>query len=302
MAARAPNVDLAEIIAFTRVVQGGSYTAAATSLGMPKSTVSRKVSELEERVGARLLQRTTRTVRLTDIGRVYYEHCLRIVTEIEEAQAAVAQLQSTPRGALRITVPVALSVLGSLIAEYLRLYPEVQVEMVCTDRRVDLVEERFDLALRAGASADSSLIARRVGSIRRRLVAAPEVATRLRRAKDIADLETQPCIAFAPEGSTWDLRFGAKSAEVTIRPRLVVNDYEMLRAVARAGFGVALLPEHLCAEDLSSGRLVPVLPTWSAPEVPVFALYPSTRHLAPAVMAFVDLLRQRLVFEAGPRT
>ncbi len=294
MDARAPDVDLAEILAFTRVVQGGSFTSAAKSLAMPKSTVSRKVSELEARVGARLLQRTTRSVRLTDVGRVYYEHCQRILTEIEEAELAVAQLRSTPRGVLRITAPVALSVLGPLVAEYLGLYPEVQLEMVCTDRRVDIVEERFDLALRAGASPDSSLIARRVGTVRRRLVAAPKVAGRLKKAKDVAELASHPCIAFAPEGSTWDLRFGAKSAEITVRPRLVVNDYEMLHAVARAGFGVALLPEHMCTEDVRSGRLVPVLPAWSAPEVPVFALYPTARHLAPTVVAFLELLGRRL--------
>ncbi|HEY3494224.1 MAG TPA: LysR family transcriptional regulator [Polyangiaceae bacterium] len=297
MAARGLPVDFEEILVFTRVVQGGSFTAAAKALELPKSTVSRKVADLETRVGARLLQRTTRSLKLTDIGRVYYEHCLRIVSEVEQAELAVAELQSTPRGVLRVTLPVAMSVLGSFVAEYLGLYPEVRIEMVCTDRRVDLVEERFDLALRAGASPDSSLIARRVGTLRRRLVAAPEIAARLRRAKQIADLESQPCITFAPEGSTWDLRFGAKSAQITVAPRLVVNDFEMLRSVARAGFGIALLPEHLAAEDLRTGRLVPILRDWSAPPVPIFALYPSARHLAPPVVAFLDLLQRRLVFE-----
>jgi DNA-binding transcriptional LysR family regulator len=300
MASPTPRVDFEEILVFTRVVQGKTFTAAADSLGMPRSTVSRKVAELEARVGARLLQRTTRSVKLTDIGRIYYEHCLRIVAEVEEAELAVAELQSTPRGVLRITLPVAMSVLGELVAEYLELYPEVRVDMLCTDRRVDLVEERFDLALRAGVSPDSSLIARRVGTLRRRLVAAPEVAARLRRAKRLAELEAHPCIAFAPEGSTWDLRFGAKTEQVTVVPRLVVNDFEMLRAVARAGFGVALLPEHLAAADLASGRLVPVLRGWSAPPVPVFALYPSARHLPPAVVAFLELLKKSLILERGP--
>ncbi len=280
---------------FTRVVQGASFTAAATSLALPRSTVSRKIQELEARVGARLLQRTTRSVKLTDIGRIYYEHCLRIVSEVEQAELAVAELQATPRGVLRVTLPVAMSVFGELTAEYLQLYPDVRIDMLCTDRRVDLVEERFDLALRAGPSLDSSLIARRVGTIRQRLVAAPAVAARLRRAKQLADLETQPCIVFAPEGSTWDLRFGAKAARVTVAPRLVVNDFEMLRVVARAGFGIALLPEHLLADDLASRRLVPVLRDWSAPPVPVFAVYPSARHLAPPVVAFLELLQKRLV-------
>ena len=294
----AGRVDLEEILAFTRVVQGSGFTAAARALGMPKSTVSRKVSELEARVGARLLQRTTRTVSLTDVGRVYYEHCVRIVAEIEEAELAVASLQSTPRGLLRVTVPLTLSLLGPILAEYLSRYPDVRIDLVCTDRRVDLVEERFDLALRAGATPDSSVIARRLGQIRRRLVAAPQVVKKLGKPKDLADLETKPCLAFAPEGSTWDLERGAKSARVTVAPRLVTNDYEMLRSVARAGFGIALLPEHLCAEDLREGRLVSVLDSWSAPEVPVFALYPSARHLSPTVVALLELLRERLAFNA----
>jgi DNA-binding transcriptional LysR family regulator len=295
------SVDLGEIVVFTRVVQGGSLTAAALALGMPKSTVSRKLAELEARVGARLLQRTTRSAHLTDIGRVYYAHCLRIVGEIEEAQLAVAQLRSTPRGVLRITVPVALAMLGPVVAEYLALYPDVQVDMVATDRRVDLVEERFDLALRAGGSPDSSLVARRLGVIRRRLVAAPKLAATLKRMEDPGQLGAQPCIVFAPEGQTWHLRSGAKSTAVDIRPRLVVNDYELLRSVARAGFGVALLPEHLCAEDLESGALVPVMSSWSAPEVPIFALYPSTRQLAPAVVAFLELPSMRRVFQADAK-
>jgi DNA-binding transcriptional LysR family regulator len=285
-------VDLEAILVFTRVVQGGSFTAAAKALGMPKSTVSRKLAELETRVGARLLQRTTRTLSVTDIGRAYYEHCTRIVAELEEAELALAELKSTPRGVIRVTVPLAISMLGSVFAEYLALYPEVHLELVCTDRRVDLVEERFDLALRAGATPDSSLVARRLGQIRRRLVAAPEVLKKLGKPKDPAELETKPCLAFAPEGGTWELQRGAKNSAVTIRPRLVVNDYEMLRAVVRAGFGIALLPEHLCAEDLREGRLVPVLDAWSAPEVPLFALYPSARHLSPTVMALLDLLRR----------
>lgn len=291
---RLPDVALDEILIFTRVVQGGSFTAAAAAVGMPKSTVSRKIAELEARVGARLLQRTTRTVSLTDVGRVYYDHCVRIVAEIEEAQLAVSQLQSTPRGLLRVTVPLTFSCLGPIFAEYLRLYPDVQVDVLCTDRRVDVVEERFDLALRAGATPDTSLVARRLGAVRRRLVAAPEVAKGLGEPKDIAELTGHPCIVFAPEGSTWQLRSGARTAEIAVAPRLVVNDYEMLRSVARAGFGVALLPEYLCLEDLRAGRLVPVLPSWSAPEVPLFALYPSARHLSPKVMALLDLLRRRL--------
>src|SRR5258708_26674687 len=143
-------MDLNEMLVFARFVQAGSFTRAARELGMPKSTVSRKVSELEERLGARLLQRTTRRLSLTDVGRAYYLHCARIVDEVEEAARAVTSLQGAPRGRLRITAPLNFSFLGPIVATFLKRFLEVQVELVCTDRVVGLVEEGFDIAIRAG--------------------------------------------------------------------------------------------------------------------------------------------------------
>ncbi|MDC3960010.1 LysR family transcriptional regulator [Polyangium jinanense] len=297
---RALNVDLDEIIVFTTIVELGSFSAASARLGIPKSTASRRISDLEARVGARLLQRTTRKLSLTDVGRVYYEHCSRIVAELEEAHLAVTQLQSTPRGLLRVTTPLTFSVLGPILAEYMALYPDVRLDLLCTDRRVDLVEERFDLAIRAGRPRDSAWVARRLGTVRRFLVAAPEAIERLGPLKEPADLQRIPSLVFAPDGNTWRLVSGGKSLEMTVRPRLAVNDYDMLRAVVLAGFGVALLPEYQCAEELKAGRLRRVLDAWAAAEVPVFALYPSTRHLSPKVIALLDLLRNRLVLADGP--
>lgn len=300
MGARTPNADLSEIVVFTRIVQGGSFTAAASTLGMPKSTVSRKVYELETRLGARLLQRTTRTVNLTDVGRSYYEHCVRVIAELEEAEQEVARMQATPRGTLRVTTPLAFSVLGPIIAEYLRLYPDVQVELVCTERRVDLIEERFDLALRAGETADSTFAARKVGTVRRCVLAAPSLIRRLGQLTHPSELERHDCLVFAPDGNTWVLGSGAKQVEVTLRSRLVVNDYDMLRAVAREGFGLALIPEYHCLDDVAAGRLARVLDAWSAREVPIFALYPSTRQLSPKVIALLDLVRSRLALTLAP--
>jgi DNA-binding transcriptional LysR family regulator len=288
------SVDLSEILVFTRVVQGGSFTAASSSLGMPKSTVSRKLSELEERIGARLLQRTTRRLSLTDVGRTYYEHCVRIVAELEEAQLAVTQLQSTPKGLLRLTAPATFSPLGPILAEYLRLYPDVHVEVVCTDRNVDLVEERFDLALRFGYTPDSTMISRKLGVVRRFLFAAPAFIDRLGAPKEPADLERLPCLVFAPVGGTWALASASKELEVTVSPRLAINDYDLLRSLAREGIGIALLPEYQCLEDVTSARLRRVLDAWAAPGIPIFALYPSTRHLSPKVVSLLELLRSRL--------
>src|SRR5262249_48657521 len=139
------QMDLNEILVFARVVQAGSFSGAARQLAMPKSTISRKIAELEERVGARLLQRTTRKLRLTDAGRIYYEHSARIVTEVEEADHAISRMQARPRGLLRVTAPLAFTMLGPIVAEYLRRNPDVQLDLTCTDRAVDLVEEGFDL-------------------------------------------------------------------------------------------------------------------------------------------------------------
>lgn len=261
---------------------------------MPKSTVSRKVSDLEARVGARLLQRTTRSVTLTDVGRAYYERCVRIVAELEEAEQVVSQMQATPRGLLRITVPISFAVLGPLIARYLALYPDVQVEVFSTGRRVDLIEERYDLALRAGPPPDSTLIGRKVGVVRRCVLAAPQLAQRIGPLSDPTSLERLDCVVFAPEGTTWTLVSGTKQTEVHLQPRLMANDYDLLRSVARDGFGLALLPEYQCLDDVAQGRLVPVLAGWSAREVPVYALYPSARHLSPKVIALLDLLHERL--------
>jgi DNA-binding transcriptional LysR family regulator len=291
-------VDLIEAAVFVRVVQDGSFTKAAQSLDIPKSTVSRRLAELEARVGVRLLQRTTRKLALTDSGRLYFEHAARALAELEQAERAVGELQAVPRGTLRVTTPLAFSLLGPLLAEYLRRYPEVRVDLYASDRRVDLVEERFDLALRAGPARDSSLIARRLGAVRRVLVAAPEVARKLR-LKTPEDLARENCLVFAPDGKNWTLTTGAKAVSVTVTPRMTVNDYDMLCSVTRAGFGVALLPEYQCTADVASGALRRLLPQWSAPEVPVYALYPSARHLSPSVAALLELLRTELGLPRG---
>jgi DNA-binding transcriptional LysR family regulator len=177
----------------------------------------------------------------------------------------------------------------------------VEVELVCTDRRVDLVEERFDVAIRAGHAPDSTLTSRRLGAVSRILVATPAVVARIGRVALPTSLRDCATVAFAAEGTTWRLTSGGKVAEVRLRPRLVVNDYDMLLSLTQAGCGVALLPEYLCREDLERGRLRRLLPAWAAPEIPVFALYPSRRHLSPKVLALLELLSDRLELGGAPR-
>ncbi|NNB87452.1 LysR family transcriptional regulator [Corallococcus exiguus] len=287
-------MDLNELLIFARVVQAGSFTAAAKALRMPKSTVSRKVSELEERVGAQLLQRTTRTLHLTEVGRAYYAHCERIVAEAEAAELAVTRLQAGPYGLLRVTTPLSVHFLAPLVARFMEKYPDVQVELLCTDRAVDLLEEGFDLAVRAGRLPDSSLMARRLGDIEWLVVASPGYLQARGAPKTPADLAKHDCLFFGKsvQGNVWTLHAGGRSVDVKVSGRLVVNEPDMLRAVTSLGAGVALIPGQQCIEDLASGRLQRVLPDWSSTGAPVHAVYPPTRHHVPKVMAFVEVLRE----------
>ncbi len=290
-----------EILVFTRVVQAGSFTAAARALEMPKSSVSRKVSELEDRLGARLLQRTTRRLRLTDAGRVYFDHCARIVAEIEEADQAVTRLHAAPRGLLRVTAPLSFGLLGPAIAAFLKRYPDVQVDMMCSDRRVDLVDEGFDVAIRAGPLDDSTLVARSLGVIKRVLVASPAYLRRRGTPRSPADLEQHSCISFAAGRApgTWALHAGDRKVEVRISARFAVNDLELMLETTRAGIGIAWLADFLCADDLRAGTLRQILPDWCSAEIPVHGVYPSSRHLSPKVVAFVDMIRDRFALATG---
>lgn len=298
-------MDLNEIAVFTRVVQAGSFTAAAKLLGMPKSTVSRKVSDLEERLNARLLQRTTRKLSLTDVGRTYFDYGVRIVSEIEAAENAVGSLQDRPRGLLRVTAGVNAAWLSDIVADYMKRYPEVQLELLCTGRQVDLVEERFDVGIRAGALADSSLVARSLGSVTWFLVATSGYLKRRRRPQVPDDLKDHPCLLFGAGSTTVSLRLHSaeQSVQVPIAAHLLVSDMDVLHAAASAGIGIALLPGYHCIDDLRVHRLERVLRDWNAPATPVHAVYPTARHLSAKVKSFVEHLQKRMTpppWEVGP--
>jgi DNA-binding transcriptional LysR family regulator len=298
-------MDLNEMTVFARVVQAGSFTAAAAELRMPKSTVSRKVSDLEERLKSRLLQRTTRKLSLTDVGRTYYDYCARIVGELEDAERAVSSLQETPRGLLRVTGPINAAFLGPIISDFLKRYPEVRLELFCTGRAVDLVEERFDVGIRAGTLADSTLIAKSLGSVRWLLVATPAYLKKRGRPRAPEDLKKHDCMFFGSRLDTAGLRLqsGDKSVRVPLTPRMMVSDTDILHAVANAGLGIALLPVYRCVEDLRAHRLERVLRDWNAPSTPVHVVYPSTRHISPKVKSFVNHLHDRMTpppWEFGP--
>lgn len=286
-------MDLNELLIFVRVVQAGSIRGAAEQLGMPKSTVSRKLLELEARLQARLLQRTTRRLSLTDIGRIYYDHGARVVLEIEDAERAVQRQQETPRGLLRVTAPLNLTLLAPIISDYLGRYPEVRLELSANARVVDLIEERFDVGIRTGRLEDSSLIAKTLGAIAWLVVATPAYLKRRGHPSTPADLKAQDCLLFGSSATITLTRAGS-TEEIAVTPRLLVTDMDVLQAALRDGLGVAVLPAFLCEEALRAGKLERVLPDWSPPSTPIHVVYPSTRHLSPTVRSFIDHLQKRM--------
>jgi DNA-binding transcriptional LysR family regulator len=298
-------MDLNEMLVFARVVQAGSFTMAAAALGMPKSTVSRKVTELEARLKARLLNRTTRKVSLTDVGRTYYDYCERIATAIEDADRAVSNLQATPRGVLRVTTGTNVAFLGPILNDYIQRFPEVRVEVFCTGRTVDLIDERFDVGIRAGALADSTLIARSLGNVRWFLVGTPAYFKKRGRPRSIDELKKHECAIFGTtlSGASLHLERGGKSTRVEPPARLLVNDFDLVHAAVRAGLGMALLPAYQCLDDLRAKRLERVLRDWEAPPTPVHVVYPSARYISPKVKTFVEHLQARMSpppWELGP--
>ncbi len=290
------TIDLNQIVVFVRVIQAGSLSEAARRLNLPKSTVSRKISDLENRIGERLIQRTTRKLSLTEAGRVLFERVSPAMSDIEDAESAVAGMRETPRGVLRVAAPMSFSPLRPIIAEYLVRHPDVAIELVCTDRLVDLVDERFDVAIRAGALVDSTLVARRLGTAQFMLVATPEYCERHGVPMTPAELTSHACISLGGKATShvWPLEARGKRTEVHITPRLMVNDIEMVRVAVLAGVGIAWLPKALCADDLDGKRLLHLLVDWSWGEIPVYALYPTKRHLSPKVVTFIDLLAEQI--------
>lgn len=294
-------IDLNEMILFARVVSRGSFTEAARELGVPASTLSRKVSALEERLGVRLLERTTRQLRLTDAGELYYERCARLSREAEEADHSVMALQTSPRGTLRVTAPpfFAESNLAPVIAEYGRRCPDVQLVMILADRLVDLVAEGFDLAIRVAAGfSDSSLVLRRIGKTSAVLCASPDYLQRRGAPHSLADLDQHSAVGYSFEaGGEFFWRFlddEGKLVQKSITPRLVVNSFWLTRELCRSGEGLAMLPASLAGPDLASERLVRVLPTVKTRSLDVGVVTPSARQTPTKVRVFLDLLERGL--------
>jgi DNA-binding transcriptional LysR family regulator len=289
--------DLNDLVYFAEVVDRGGFAAAGRALGLPKSRLSRRVAELEARLGVRLLQRTTRKLSMTAVGEQYHRHCVAMREDAQAAADAVAQAQTEPQGIIRVACPVTLAqtTLGPILPQFLARYPQVRIDMRVSNRVVDLVEEGFDVALRVRPTLDDSgsLVVKNFGTSRTLLVASPAQLARQGQPavlEDLARLDTVN-MSVVGETATWQL-VGPDSASHALqhRPRYVADDLMTLKFAVLDGTGMCILPDYLCSEELRDGRLVHVLPGWG-PKPGVFhAVFPSRRGLVPAVRKFLDFL------------
>lgn len=290
-------MDLNEIAVFIRIVEQKSLTRAARSLGLPKSTISRRLSSLEERLGVRLVQRTPRHVVLTEAGSIFHERCAGLVAQVEEAEAEIAGLGTAPRGKLRVSagVDLGVTILALHVRDFLLLHPQLAVELVLTDRAVDLVGEAIDLAIRIGPVREASLVVRKLGAGGGVLCASPGYLAARPAPAHPRELVESPCIVYTspPHGPDWALEGPEGPVTVRVHGTLLANSLTVVREAALAGLGIARLPLFACWEDLVAGRLCRVLDAWSVADRPVHAVYPTSRHLTAKVRVFLDFLAAR---------
>ena len=284
---------LGEMTMFTRTVDEGSFSAAARALKLTPSAVSKQVSRLEDRLGARLLNRTTRRLSLTEEGRAFRARCVQILAEIEEAETAVTELHAAPRGTLRVAAAVAFfnHQVMPLLPEFLERYPEVHFDLVMTDREVDMVDERIDAAIRFGRPRELTLIARELAVSRRVICASPAYLARHGTPQTPSDLARHNCLTLStrPEFNVWE--FGERPEDhLRVTGNVELNQADALYDACLAGIGLARVAGYLVEEDIKAGRLVPVLTEQLKESSTLYVVYPHRRHLSPKVRAFVDFL------------
>ena len=287
------RIDLNDYAYFAEVVAHGGFAAAGRALREPKSKLSRRIAGLEDRLGLRLIERSSRRFRVTDTGQAFYERCRAILAEAEQAEALVAQAQAEPHGRIRFSCPTwMVAPISALMSSFLLRFPKVRLQLMATDRSVDLIEERIDLALRVRTSltSDAALTMRSLGASIRILVASPQLASQV---ASIEHLNTFPALStdHASDDFEWHLEAeGGRKHVVRVQPRMGCEDMATVRDAAINGLGIALLPDHVCREALEAGKLVRVLPAWGGLQGIVHLVFTTRRGLSPAVRALIDHL------------
>ena len=289
--------DLNDLYYFVHIVDNGGFAAASRALGEPKSKLSRRLAQLEERLGVQLVQRSTRHFSVTDIGKTYYAHCKAMLVEADAAQEVIELTRAEPCGTVRMSCPIALleATVGAMLADFMLQYPLVDVHLQATNRRVDLLDENIDIALRVRPMPlqDSDLVVRVLGDREQCLAASPALLAEHEAAKVPADLGRYPSLGLGQPHHKFEWRLhGKDDAEATIRhtPRLVTDDMVALRTAAVAGVGIVQLPRLMIADELQDGRLQVLLPDWAPQNETIHAAFVSRRGLLPAVRALIDFL------------
>ncbi|HEC14673.1 MAG TPA: LysR family transcriptional regulator, partial [Rhodospirillales bacterium] len=293
--------SLNELFIFTKVVDAGGFTAAARRINRSKSTVSKLVSRLEDRLGARLLNRTTRRLSLTEEGAAFYERSLRILAEIEDAELAVGRLHSQPRGTLRINAPMSFGILHvtPALPDFMARYPDLEIDFILNDRQVDLIDEGFDVAVRIARLTDSTLIAKRLASFRQVVCAAPGYWRAHGKPDRPEDMRGHNCLIYTyrQNQNEWPFQTPDGPVSIPIEGSLHANNGDVMRLTALAGSGVYLGPTFIVGDDLRKGRLISVLDDYAETDRAIYAVYPQNRHLSAKVRVFIDFLVDRF----GPK-
>lgn len=287
---------LNDMALFVEVVKARGFRHAAEAVGMPNSTVSRRISSLEKAIGLRLLHRTTRKIELTEAGQIYFERCKRIVDEAKLAHEQLGEMLAQPSGVLRASLPVDFAniYLAPLIAEFARRYPGISFDFDLTPRLVDLVSEPFDVAIRMGKPPDSNLIARQLANLACYLYASPRYLEQFSEPGHPADLVQHECIGFrTAKANVWVLHKADESIEIAVGGRFHLNSIGLIRRLTTLDQGIAVLPAEIVAEDVAQGRLRRILPDWEGPPIPVYAMT-ETRLLPAKTQRFIEFLRERL--------
>ncbi len=292
---------LNDMALFVEVAHTRSFRRAAEATGVPNSTLSRRINALEKAIGLRLLHRTTRKVELTEAGQLYFERCRRIVEEARLAHEQLGEMLAQPSGLLRASLPVdfATIYMAPLVAEFASRYPGITFDFDLTPRRVDLVSEPYDVAIRMGELTDSNLVARLLARLPVQAYASPGYLKLAGEPRHPFELAQHECVGF-PKAMKWTLHCGAETVDVDVGGRFTVNSVGMLRRLATLDLGVILLAEEIAAEDVEAGRLLRIMPAWQARPIPVYALT-ETRLLPAKTQRFIEFLQERLARQAEAR-
>ncbi|MFC1749107.1 LysR family transcriptional regulator [Pseudomonadota bacterium] len=287
--------DLNDMAAFANVVQAGGFTAAANNLGLPKSNVSRRISRLENKLGVRLLERTTRRLHLTDVGEVYFQHCQRILEEANSAGLSVNQINEAPSGLLRIgsASTIGQQLLAPAMTEFLQENPEIQLQLTLTNRSIDLFEDGFDIAIQTLQREDPRLTSRTLGTSAMQLYASTDYIKQKGNPAHPRELNQHEVLVVSEHGSTGKLQLRSNEEKTTlaINPRALINDFNSIYQLVNNGLGIGVMPGGQYKNEESS--LVRVLPDWSAPEMEFYMFYPSIRGATPKLKAFVEFIAKK---------